>query len=96
MAYLLVIRLRCRDGAAGTFASVLADITPGSRAEPGNLRFEVAQSVDDPNAFVVVESYLDEAAYEAHLRTPGFERVKQELFPLLEDREQQACMTLVD
>ena len=96
MAYLMAIRLRCRDGAAGTFADVLADITPASRAEPGNVRFEVAQSVDDPNTFVVVESYVDEAAYRAHLQTPGFERVERELFPLLEDREAHTCTTLAD
>lgn len=96
MAYLLAIRLRCQDGSAETFASVLADIAPGSRAEPGNIRFEVAQSIDDPNTFVVVESYVDEAAYGEHLRTPGFGRVKNELFPLLVDREQHTCMTLGD
>lgn len=96
MAYMLAITLRSQDGSADTFCRVLADITPQSRAEPGNVRFEVARSVQDANTFLVVESYVDEAAYQAHLETPAFRRVERELFPLLEDRDAQTYATLVD
>lgn len=96
MAYMLAITLQSRPGSADTFRSVLADITPPSRAEAGNIRFEVARSVDDENTFFVLESYIDEAAYQAHLQTAAFARVEQELFPLLEDRDVRTYATLVE
>ena len=40
--------------------------------EPGNLRFDVLQAVDDPTRFVIYEWYVDEAAAEAHKLTPHY------------------------
>ena len=37
--------------------------------EPGNLRFDVNQQVDDPNRFVLYEVYRDEAGMNAHKET---------------------------
>ena len=34
--------------------------------EPGNLRFDILQSVDDQTRFVVYEAYEDEASAKAH------------------------------
>lgn len=41
--------------------------------EPGNLRFDVLRSVDDPDRFVLYEWYLDEAAARAHKTTPHYD-----------------------
>jgi quinol monooxygenase YgiN len=44
--------------------------------------------VDDPNAFLVYEAYVDEAAMEAHLETAHFREIVQgRVNPLLESRE---------
>lgn len=40
--------------------------------EPGCTRFEVNQQFEQPNLFAFNEQYLDEAALEAHTRTPHF------------------------
>jgi autoinducer 2-degrading protein len=40
-----------------------------SRTEPGIVRFDVVQSLDDPTRFVLVEAYLDDAASLAHKQT---------------------------
>ena len=40
--------------------------------EPGNLRFDVIQQVDDPNWFVLYEVYRDEAGMKAHKGTPHY------------------------
>src|SRR5881409_4491183 len=40
--------------------------------EPGCLRFDVIQDKDDPNRFYFYEVYRDEAALEAHRKTPHF------------------------
>lgn len=96
MAYSLAITLRCRDGDRETFRRVLAATTAPSRAEPGSVAWQSHQSVQDPNVFFVYESYRDESAYRAHLATPAFKRVEDELFPLLEDREVCSYTTIDD
>lgn len=40
--------------------------------EPGNVRFDVLRSVEDPNRFLVYEWYADEAAALAHKETPHY------------------------
>ena len=40
--------------------------------EPGCLRFDVSQDGADPNRFYFYEIYRDDAAHEAHRRTPHF------------------------
>jgi quinol monooxygenase YgiN len=42
--------------------------------EPGCLRFDVCEVVDDPSRFVLYEIYADAAAYEAHGQTEHFAR----------------------
>jgi autoinducer 2-degrading protein len=44
----------------------------GSVREPGNLRFDVLQSEDDPTHFVLVEVYRDADAAAAHKQTPHY------------------------
>jgi len=44
----------------------------GSIREPGNLRFEVLQSDEDPARFVLVEIYRDAEAAAAHKGTPHY------------------------
>ena len=40
--------------------------------EPGNLRFDVLQSLDDAGRFVLYEWYVDEAAARAHKQTAHY------------------------
>ena len=49
----------------------------GAIGEPGNLRFDVLQSHEDPNAFVLYEAYESEAAAKAHKETPHYLKWKE-------------------
>ncbi len=49
----------------------------GSIAEPGCLRFDVAQSKDDPTEFLLWECYTDETAAAFHKTTPHYLAFKQ-------------------
>ena len=40
--------------------------------EPGNLRFDVLRSVEDPTKFVLYEWYADEASAKAHKDTSHY------------------------
>lgn len=44
----------------------------GSVQEPGCIRFDVAQSVDDPTRFALWEWYADADAAKAHKETPHY------------------------
>ncbi len=41
--------------------------------EPGNLRFDVLRSVEDPTRFILYEAYVDEAAAAAHKQTAHYD-----------------------
>jgi len=46
--------------------------TQSTRAEPGNLWFDWARSVDDPNEFILLEAFRDGDAGLAHVQSDHF------------------------
>jgi autoinducer 2-degrading protein len=51
----------------------------GSILEPGNLRFDILQSVDDPTRFIAYEAYVDEYSAWAHKETPHYLRWRDQV-----------------
>ena len=49
--------------------------------EPGNLRFDVLQQVDEPNRFLLYEVYRDEAGMKAHKETAHYARWAETVAP---------------
>ena len=60
-----------RDHVADFIESIRAN-HEGSVREPGNLRFDILQSVEDPTRFIAYEAYVDEASAKAHKETPHY------------------------
>jgi (4S)-4-hydroxy-5-phosphonooxypentane-2,3-dione isomerase len=54
------------------FVEAIRPNQEGSAQEPGNLRFDILQSLDDPTRFVAYEAYVDEAAAKAHKETAHY------------------------
>ncbi|MCI5575893.1 MAG: antibiotic biosynthesis monooxygenase [Eubacteriales bacterium] len=54
-----------------------------SRLEPGNVRFDVLQSREDPTQFVLYEVYVDEAAAAEHKKTEHYLRWREEVAPYM-------------
>jgi quinol monooxygenase YgiN len=98
MAYVVSALWRAKEGKEDRLMEVIAEMTPPSRAEPGNLFYQAQRAVDDPRLFYLYEQYADEAGYQAHMDSEHFTRlVKQEAIPeLLEDRERAFYETLGD
>ena len=61
----------------------------GSIAEPGCLRFDVAQSVEDPTEFLLWEVYLDDEAAAFHKTTPHYLAFKERM-PALMARDRRS------
>lgn len=77
----LVAHARLRPENVEAYEAVIAEMTAKVREnEPGAVYYGFARSVDDPNTFLVIEIYADEAAFEAHWQTdyiwPSIARTK--------------------
>ena len=72
--------LRGTAGSAEEFKRELLSTTAPTQAEPGNLRYDLYQSLENPDNFLRIEMWRDLAALEAHKQTPhlkaSFERRK--------------------
>ena len=72
MAITVNLRYTGKDGAARKYAE---EMTAGGtvaqiRAEEGNLRYEYYGSLDDPETVLLIDSWTDQAAIDAHHASP--------------------------
>jgi len=70
--YVTLVHVRVRPEHAQAFLDATRANHEASVREPGNLRFDVLRSTDEPDRFVLYEAYLDEAAARAHKETPHY------------------------
>ena len=54
------------------FLAVTAQLVEKSRAEEGCVSYALVVSRDDPNTFAFLEQWRDQAALDAHGKTPQF------------------------
>src|SRR5262249_3559108 len=64
--------LVARPGKADELKALLVGMTPHSRAEPGNLRWDIWQDQSQPDRIVLDELYRDDTAVVAHQQTPHY------------------------
>ena len=72
MAITVNLRYTGKNGSARKFAE---EMTAGGtvaaiRAEPGNLRYEYYQPFDDPETVLLIDSWENQAAIDAHHASP--------------------------
>jgi quinol monooxygenase YgiN len=71
---------------AGAFEELLTDMCVKVREnEPGVLYYNFAKSVKDPDTYVVIEVYRDEAAHSAHMETEWVKSSIPKSTPLIEN-----------
>jgi quinol monooxygenase YgiN len=66
------VHVRVTPEAVERFGDAARKNAEGSVREPGVLRFDVMQQVDDPTRFVLVEVYRDAQAVLAHKETAHY------------------------
>jgi quinol monooxygenase YgiN len=72
------VLLKVRDPAdAPEIRQLLAQAAQWSRAEAGCLRFEVYQSQNQPECFLLCEQWESQAAWEAHRQERAFTEIYQ-------------------
>ena len=66
------LRYTGENGSARKFAEEMTDsgTVAAIRAEAGNLRYEYYQSLEDPETILLIDSWADQAAIDAHHASP--------------------------
>ena len=69
---MITVNLRYKGANARAFAEEMtaSGTVDLIRAEPGNLRYEYYQSLDDPETILLIDSWKDQAAIDAHQASP--------------------------
>lgn len=79
---LIVVKFPVKPEDAEQWPAIVADYTAATRAEPGNKWFQWSRSLEDPNEYVLVEAFEDDAA-EAHVGSEHFATMRREWPPYL-------------
>jgi quinol monooxygenase YgiN len=95
MSFVLVVRMKCKEGSEERAVEIAQELAEATRAEPGCEAYVPCRDLEDPRWLLVYEAYRDKAAFEEHGATEHFQRLAAgELFPLMESRERTFYETL--
>jgi (4S)-4-hydroxy-5-phosphonooxypentane-2,3-dione isomerase len=70
--FVQLVHIRIKPGRLQEFFEVFRVNFDGTRAEPGNYRFDVLQDAEDENHFVIYEAFENEEAVNAHRQTEHY------------------------
>lgn len=87
MAFVIIAHYRAQSGTEQQVRAALEQMVAPTRAEPGNLSYEVCTNPADPAVFALFEKYADTDAFTAHTKTPHFQKyLRIEVLPNLSHR----------
>lgn len=81
--YVVCVRIQAVPERAEEFLAATLESARITRAEPGNVRFDVLRGHDDPCRFFLYEVYRQEADFTAHHRTEHYLRWKDRVGPMM-------------
>ncbi|MEQ1941533.1 antibiotic biosynthesis monooxygenase [Mesorhizobium sp. VNQ89] len=87
--FVQLVHIRLKPGCVEQFLEVFRVNYEGTRAEPGNYRFDVLQDPEDENHFVIYEVFENAAAVDAHRQTEHYRRTTEGLKALMSTGERQ-------
>ena len=70
--YVTLVHVHVKSDKVGTFIEACRKNHEGSTREPGNRRFDILQSADDPNRFILYEAYASKEDAAAHKNTSHY------------------------
>ena len=83
----IVVKFKVKPEYADRWTELTRDFTEATRNEPGNLWFDWSRSVEDPNEYVLVEAFRDDAA-AAHVNSEHFAKGLESMRPALVETPQ--------
>ncbi|MFN7993170.1 MAG: putative quinol monooxygenase [Bryobacteraceae bacterium] len=73
----VVAHFTAYPGKEGELSQLLQSLVEPTRAEPGCIRCELNQELEDPRCFTFAEKFRDGKALEAHRGTPHLKRLRE-------------------
>jgi autoinducer 2-degrading protein len=81
--HVTLVHVMVKPEAVAAFIAATRENHLASVREPGNRRFDVLQSPDDPTRFVFYEAYATAEDAAAHKQTPHYARWRDEVAPMM-------------
>jgi quinol monooxygenase YgiN len=95
MSFVLVVRMKAKEGEEGRAAELAGELAAATRQEAGCEAYAPCRDPEDARSFLFYEQYRDQAAFEAHGASEHFQRLAVDgLFELMESRERTFYETL--
>ena len=79
----IAAKWRIKPEDADRWPEIAREFTEATRAEPGCLFFDWSRSLDDPNEYVLVEAFRDDAAGGEHVQSDHSTKARETLPPNL-------------
>ena len=92
----VLVHLHVKTDCLDRFVAETTENARNSRNEPGVVRFDVIQLVDDSSRFVLYEVYRDEQAIEAHRATAHYAKWRDVVPALLITERTRAIYRTVE
>lgn len=90
--FVVIVDFRLKPGARQAFRELIdANADASVRDEAGCRRFDVTEVRDEPDRILLYEIYDDEAAFDAHCRTPHFREFDLASEPLVDRKAVTLC-----
>ena len=83
----IVVKFKVKPEQAEQWPELTRAFTEATRNEPGNLWFDWSRSLQDPNEYVLVEAFKDDAA-AAHVNSEHFQQAMKDMQPALVETPQ--------
>lgn len=74
----IVVKFNVKPDWSDRWLDLTREFTEATRAEPGNLWFDWSRSVDNPNEFVLVEAFEEDAAGD-HVTSDHFQQAMKDM-----------------
>ncbi|SHE24946.1 putative quinol monooxygenase [Actinomyces glycerinitolerans] len=78
----IIATFTVRPDAVGEFTAKAHELVEGSRAEPGNISYELLRARDDATTLTFLEAWADDAAIETHNASAHFTTIIPQLIAL--------------
>lgn len=78
----IIVKFKVKPEHAESWPEHVREFTAATRAEPGNKWFDWSRSLEDPNEYVLLEAFDDDAG-EAHVNSDHFAKGLETMRPLL-------------
>lgn len=94
--YVLCVTAYVKSENITDFLTATSECASKTRQEPGNVRYDVLQSEDDPTCFLIYEAYLSKDDFLYHRKTPHSTNWKEKIESwMVQPRQRIRCHSII-